>query len=111
MTEGIEALAAWPPAAVATVVAALCAAGLSLVGTVLAGCWAVLRWRRDVHCEERDRAWSRAVWAVDLACASDVGRFEIGVRAVRSIHDMQILHGSDAEFVRIVVELLEDRKG
>ncbi len=111
MTEGIEALAAWPPAAVATVVAALGAAALTLLGAVVGGCWAVLRWRRDVHREERDRAWTRIVWAVDLLCADDVGRNEIGRDAFRAVYDMQIARDEDEAFVNIVSEAVGCEKG
>jgi hypothetical protein len=111
MTEGIEALAAWPPAAVATVVAALSAGALTLLGAVVGGCWAVLRWRRGVHREERDRAWTRIVWAVDLLCADDVGRNEIGRDAFRAVYDMQIARDEDVEFVSIVSEITGFEKG
>lgn len=53
---GEAALAAWPPAAVATVVAAVLAAVLTLLAAVVGGVWAIVRWRRDVAREERDRA-------------------------------------------------------
>jgi hypothetical protein len=56
MTAGVEGLAAWPPAAVATVVAAALAVALTAVAGLVGGLWAVLRWRRDVAREERDRA-------------------------------------------------------
>ncbi|MFJ4296506.1 hypothetical protein [Curtobacterium sp. NPDC089689] len=55
MTAGTEGLAAWPPAAVATAVAAVVTTGLTLVVAVVGGVWVVLRWRRNVAREERDR--------------------------------------------------------
>lgn len=109
MTEGIEALAAWPPAAVATVVAALGAAGLTLVGAIAGWCWALLRWRRDVHREERDRAWSRIVWAIDHVCADDIGRNEIGREAFEAAYNMQIARDADVEFVNIVDTVINQR--
>ncbi|ROP60757.1 hypothetical protein [Curtobacterium sp. ZW137] len=111
LTVGTDGLAAWPPAAVATVVAALCAAGLTMVVAVVGGCWAVLRWRRDVHREERDRAWTRIVWAIDLVCSDDVGQNEIGRLAFEAACDMQIARGAHVEFVTIVDNLIKTRAG
>jgi hypothetical protein len=110
MTAGTEVLAAWPPAAVATVVAALGAAALTLTGALAGGVWAAVRWRRDVYREERDRAWTRIVWAVDLVCAEDVGRNEIGRRAFQAVYDMQIARDEDVVFVTIVRELIITEK-
>lgn len=73
MAAGVEGLAAWPPAAVATVVAAAPAVALTAIAGLVGGLWAVLRWRPDVAREERDRAWSRFVWTVDQACDGDAG--------------------------------------
>jgi hypothetical protein len=106
MTAGVEGLAAWPPAAVATVVAALAAAALTLVAGMVGGVWAVLRWRRDVAREERDRAWARFVWTVDQACAGDVGRSEVGLTSAKAMYNMQILRDHDAAFGTIVLELI-----
>lgn len=106
MTAGVEGLAAWPPAAVATVVAAALAVGLTAVAGLVGGSWAVLRWRRDVAREERDRAWSRFVWTVDQACDGDVGRNEIGFAGAKAMYRMQILRDHDAVFGRIVLELI-----
>jgi len=99
MTAGVEGLAAWPPAAVATVVA-------GLVG----GLWAVLRWRRDVAREERDRAWSRFVWTVEQACDGDVGRAEIGFASADVVYDMQILREGDAVLGTMVLGLVTGRE-
>ena len=96
MTAGVEGLAAWPPAAVATVVAAALAVALTAVAGLVGGLWAVLRWRRDVAREERDRAWSRFVWTVEQACDGDVGRAEIGSASADVMYDMQILREGDA---------------
>jgi hypothetical protein len=106
MTAGVEGLAAWPPAAVATVVAAALAVGLTAVAGLVGGLWAVLRWRRDVAREERDRAWSRFVWTVDQACDGDVGRSEVGLASAKTMYNMQILRDHDATFGRIVLELI-----
>jgi hypothetical protein len=107
MTAGTEVLAAWPPAAVATVVAALGAAALTMTGALVGGVWAAVRWRRDVSREERDRAWTRIVWAVDMVCSEDVGRNEIGLRAFQAVYDMQIARDEDVVFVTIVGELFD----
>ncbi|WP_144715054.1 hypothetical protein [Curtobacterium pusillum] len=106
MTAGVEGLAAWPPAAVATVVAAALAVALTAVAGVVGGLWAVLRWRRDVGREERDRAWSRFVWTVDQACDGDVGRSEVGLASAKAMYNMQILRDHDAAFGKIVLELI-----
>jgi hypothetical protein len=106
MTTGVEGLGAWPPAAVATVVAAVGAAALTLLAGLVGGLWAIVRWRRDVAREERDRAWSRFVWTVDLACDVDVGRSEIGIASARAMCAMQILRDRDAVLGRIVLELI-----
>lgn len=111
MTAGVEGLAAWPPAAVATVVAALAAAALTLVAGFVGGVWAVLRWRRDVAREERDRAWSRFVWTVEQACDGDVGRAEIGSTSAEAMYDMPILRGDDAALGTMVLGLITGREG
>ncbi|WIB76520.1 hypothetical protein DEJ28_12765 [Curtobacterium sp. MCPF17_002] len=110
MTAGVEGLAAWPPAAVATVVAALAAAALTLVAGMVGGVWAVLRWRRDVAREERDRAWARFVWTVDQACAGDIGRAEIGSMGAEAMYDMRILRGDDAALGTMVLGLITGRE-
>lgn len=104
MTAGVEGLAAWPPAAVATVVAAAPAVALTAVAGLVGGLWAVLRWRRDVAREERDRAWSRFVWTVDQACDGDVVRSEVGLASAGAMSNMQILRDHDAAFGTIVLE-------
>ncbi len=109
MTAGAEGLAAWPPLAVATVVAALGAAALTLVAAVVGGAWAVVRWRRDVAREERDRAWSRFVWIVEQACADDVGRAELGAASAAAMYDMQILREQDAIVGSIVLDMIVGR--
>ncbi len=111
MTAGGVGLAAWPPLAVATVVAALVATTLTLLVGVVGGCWAVVRWRRDVAREERDRAWSRFVWTVDQTCAADVGRAELGCASAEAMYDMQILREDDATVGSIVLEIITGRNG
>ncbi|MGG7307806.1 hypothetical protein ACQXVK_11495 [Curtobacterium sp. AB451] len=104
MAAGVEGLAAWPPAAVATVVAAAPAVALTAIAGLVGGLWAVLRWRPDVAREERDRAWSRFVWTVDQACDGDVVRSEVGLASARAMSNMQILRDHDAAFGTIVLE-------
>ncbi|GGK91238.1 hypothetical protein JOE58_001485 [Curtobacterium luteum] len=106
MTAGTEGLAAWPPAAVATVVAAVVTTGLTLVVAVVGGVWVVVRWRRDVAREERDRAWSRLVWIVDQACDPDVGRSEVGLVGADAMYDMQMLRDDDAVLGTMVLGLI-----
>lgn len=105
MTAGVEGLAARPPAAVATVVAAALAVALTAVAgwPVAGGLWAVLRWRRDVAREERERAWSRFVWTVDQACDGDVGGSEVGLASAGAMSNMQILRDRHAAFGTIVL--------
>lgn len=110
MTAGTEGLAAWPPAAVATVVAAVGAASVALVGALVGGVWAVLRWRRDVAREERDRAWSRFVWTVDHAADHDTGKAEIGRLAAGTMYNMRILGDEDELIGRLVLELVTGRE-
>ncbi|WIE74786.1 hypothetical protein [Curtobacterium sp. MCSS17_007] len=82
-------LAAWPPVAVAAVAAALVGSALTLVGAAVGGVWALLRWRRVVAREERDRAWAGSVWTVEHASDADVGRAEIGRASAQAMSDMQ----------------------
>jgi hypothetical protein len=110
MTTGVEGLAAWPPAAVATVVAAALTVALTAVAGAVGGLWAVLRWRRDVSREERDRAWSRFVWAVDQACDGDVGRAEIGFASADVVYEMQTLRDDDAVYGRVVLRISTGRE-
>ncbi|WP_439692161.1 hypothetical protein ACRQ4B_14820 [Curtobacterium sp. SP.BCo] len=111
MTAGVEGLAAWPPAAVATVVAAAITVAFTVVVAGICGLWAVLRWRRDVAREERDRAWSRFVWTVDQACDGDVGRGEIGFASANSMYEMQSLRDEDAVYGTVVLEIITGREG
>lgn len=110
MTAEVEGLAAWPPMAVATVVAAALAVALTAVAGLVGGLWAVLRWRRDVARDERDRAWTRFVWTVDQACDRDVGRAEIGFASADAMYDMQILRESDAVLGTMVLGLITGRE-
>ena len=102
-------LAAWPPVAVGAVVAAAVGSTLTLVGALVGGLWAVLRWRRDVAREERDRAWARFVWTVDHACDADVGRAEVGSVGANAMYDMQSLRGHDSVFGTLVLGLITGR--
>lgn len=104
MTATGVGLAAWPPAAVAAVVAAAVGSALTLVG----GLWAVLRWRRDVAREERDRAWARLVWTFDQVCDGDVGRAEVGRFSARAMSRMQILRADDAAIGKIVLDRITE---
>lgn len=110
MGTGTGELATWPPVAVATVVAALGAATLTLLAGLVAGVWALLRWRRDVAREERDRAWSRFVWTVEQTCATDVGRSELGRASAKAMYEMQILRDEDEAVGNIVLELITGRE-
>jgi len=104
-------LAAWPPVAVGAVVAAAVGSTLTLVGALVGGLWAVLRWRRDVAREERDRAWARFVWTVDQACDADVGRADVGRLGAQAMSDMQILRDDDAAVGTIVLDLITEGDG
>lgn len=108
MTATGVGLAAWPPAAAAAVVAAAVGSALTLVGALVGGLWAVLRWRRDVAREERDRAWARFVWTVDQVCDADVGRAEVGRFSARAMSRMQILRADDAAIGRIVLDRITE---
>lgn len=108
MTAGTEGLAAWPPAAVATVVAAVGAASVALVGALVGGVWAVLRWRRDVAREERDRYWSRLTTVFDFVTSADTGRREIGGTLARAMYDMRRVPPGEEPGARVLAELLAD---
>jgi len=110
MTAGVEGLAAWPPAAVATVVAALAAAALTLVAGFVGGVWAVLRWRRDVAREERDRYWSRLTVVFDFITAHDLGRREIGGELAQAMYDMQRVPRGEEPSAKVLEELLARKK-
>ncbi|MDM7890926.1 hypothetical protein [Curtobacterium caseinilyticum] len=111
MTATGAGLAAWPPVAVAAVVAAAVGSGMTMVGALVGGLWAVLRWRRDVVREERDRAWARFVWTVDHASDDDVGRAEIGRLSAQAMSDMQILRDEHAAVGKIVLDLITEGDG
>jgi hypothetical protein len=108
MTATGAGLAAWPPVAVAAVVAAAVGSVLTLVGAAVGGVWALVRWRRDVGREERDRAWVRFVWTVDQVCDGDVGRAEVGRFSARAMSRMQILRADDAAIGKIVLDLITE---
>ncbi|MCM3504390.1 hypothetical protein M3666_04570 [Curtobacterium sp. ODYSSEY 48 V2] len=108
MTATGAGLAAWPPVAVAAVVAAAVGSVLTLVGAAVGGVWALVRWRRDVGREERDRAWARFVWTVDQVCDGDVGRAEVGRFSARAMSRMQILRADDAAIGKIVLDLITE---
>jgi hypothetical protein len=103
-------LATWPPAAVAVVVAALCTAAFTLLVAVVGGLWAVIRWRRDVAREQRDRAWSRFVWVVDHVTDADVGRAEIGRLVAGAMYNMQVLREADEVIGKLVLELVTEEE-
>ncbi|MFJ4222371.1 hypothetical protein [Curtobacterium luteum] len=106
MTAGTEGLAAWPPAAVAVVVAALVTTGLTVAAALVGGVWAVVRWRRDVAREERDRYWARVTVVFDLVSGEDIGRNELGYALARAMYDMQrVPHGGEPS-ARVLRELL-----
>jgi len=104
-------LAAWPPAAVAAVLAAAVGSVLALVGASVGGVWTLARWRRDVAREERDRAWGRFVWTVEQVCDGDVGRAGIGRAGARAMSNMQILRDDDIAVGRIVFNLITEGDG
>ncbi|WP_152999133.1 hypothetical protein [Curtobacterium oceanosedimentum] len=81
---------------------------MTMIGALIGGLWAVLRWRRDVAREERDRAWARFVWTVDHASDDDVGRAEIGRFSAQAMSDMQILRDDDAAVGKIVLDLITE---
>ncbi|WP_146245773.1 hypothetical protein [Curtobacterium sp. MCLR17_051] len=99
-----------PPAAVAVVVAALCTAAFTLLVAVVGGLWAVIRWRRDVAREQRDRAWSRFVWVVDHVTDADVGRVEIGRLVAGAMYNMQVLREADEVIGKLVLELVTEEE-
>ncbi|MBO9047708.1 hypothetical protein JYQ29_07440 [Curtobacterium flaccumfaciens pv. flaccumfaciens] len=103
-------LATWPPAAVAVVVAALCTAAFTLLVAVVGGLWAVIRWRRDVAREQRDRAWSRFVWVVDHVTDADVGHAEIGRLVAGAMYNMQVLRKADEVIGKLVLELVTEEE-
>ncbi|MGN8051307.1 hypothetical protein ACTJKO_16630 [Curtobacterium sp. 22159] len=106
MTAGVEGLAAWPPAAVATVVAAVLTVAFTLAAAAVGGLWAVLRWRRDVAREERDRYWSRVTVVFELVSGEDVGRNELGYALARAMYDMQKVPPGEEPSARVLRELL-----
>lgn len=106
MAGGMGEFAAWPPAAVATVVAAAFTVAFTVVLAVPCGLWAGLRSRRDVAREERDRAWSRFVWTVDHACAEDVGRAGVGSLGAEAMYDMRSRRGDGARLGTMVLGLI-----
>ena len=108
MTASGVGLAAWPPVAVAAVLAAVVGSAVTLLGAAVAGVWALVRWRRDVAREERDRAWARFVWTVDHACDDDVGGAEVGRSTDRAMSRMQILRVDDAAIGKIVLDLISE---
>ncbi|MBT1677155.1 hypothetical protein [Curtobacterium aurantiacum] len=112
MGTGTGELATWPPAAVATVVAALSTAAFTLLVAVVGGLWAVIRWRRDVAREQRDRAWSRFVWVVDHVtdADADVGRAEIGRLVAGAMYNMQVLREADEVIGKLVLELVTEEE-
>ncbi|WJX98784.1 hypothetical protein [Curtobacterium sp. 458] len=111
MTAGTEGLAAWPPAAVATVVAAVVTTGLTLVVAVVGGVWVVLRWRRDVAREERDRYWSRLTVVFELISDREVGRREIGRGLAKAMYEMQKVPRGEEPAAKVLEELLIDGRG
>jgi hypothetical protein len=110
MTAGTEGLAAWPPAAVATVAAALVTTGLTLTAATVGGVWAVVRWRRDVAREERDRYWSRLTWALDLMSSEDVGRSDLGFLLAEAMYDMQKVPSGEEPGGKVLEEIFEQKR-
>lgn len=102
MTAGTEVLAAWPPAAVATVVGSL----LALAGTGIGVVWSTVRWRQERDRNERAHRWAQVTWAIKMICAGDVARSEIGARAVDAMYEMQIPGQIDDPIARVVVKFL-----
>ena len=110
MTGGTEGLAAWPPAAIAIVVGALCTATFTLLAAFVAAVWAVVRWRRDVAREERDRYWTRLTVVFDLITATEVGRREIGRNLAQAMYDMQKVPAGEEPAARVLAELLIEQR-
>ncbi|OIH93139.1 MULTISPECIES: hypothetical protein [unclassified Curtobacterium] len=110
MGTGTGVLAAWPPAAVALVVAAFCTATLTMLVAVVGGVWAVVRWRQDVAREQRDRYWSRLTVVFDLVTATEVGRREIGRNLAQAMYDMQKVPAGEEPAARVLAELLIERR-
>ncbi|PZE31023.1 hypothetical protein [Curtobacterium sp. MCLR17_042] len=103
-------LATWPPAAVAVVVAALCTAAFTLLVAVVGGLWAVIRWRRDVAREQRDRYWARLTVVFDLITAAEVGRREIGRNLAQAMYDMQRVPAGEEPAARVLAELFIEKR-
>lgn len=110
MTEGSEVLAAWPPAAAATVVAAVVTTGITLAAAVVGGSWTVVRWRRDVAREERDRYWSRLTWALELMSSEDVGRSDLGFLLAEAMYDMQKVPAGEEPGAKVLEEIIEQKR-
>ena len=108
--DGEGELATWPPAAVAVVVAALCTAAFTLLVAVVGGLWAVIRWRRDVAREQRDRYWARLTVVFDLITAAEVGRREIGRNLAQAMYDMQKVPAGEEPAARVLAELFIEKR-
>lgn len=111
MTAGTEGLAAWPPAAVAVVSAAACTAAFTMLVALVGGVWAVVRWRRDVAREERDRYWSRLTVVFELITDREVGRREIGRGLAKAMYEMQKVPRGEEPAAKVLEELLIDGRG
>ncbi|NQW90562.1 hypothetical protein HQQ88_09660 [Curtobacterium sp. VKM Ac-2861] len=115
MGTGTGELATWPPAAVAVVAAALCTAAFTLLAAFVGGLWAVIRWRRDVAREQRDRYWTRLTVVFDLITASEIGRREIGRREIgrnlaQAMYDMQKVPAGEEPAARVLAELFIEKR-
>ena len=89
-------------------VAALGAACVALLAAFVGGVWAVLRWRRDVAREERDRYWARATVVFELVSGDDVGRNELGYALAAAMCDIQRVPRGEEASARVMKELLGD---
>jgi hypothetical protein len=102
MTASIIGSAAWPPAAVATVLGAV----LALAGAGASTVWAVLRWRREADRAARRERWDRAVWAVEMASSDDPLRVEIGRGVAEAMSEIPIPRHDDGDGVKVILDAL-----
>ncbi len=111
MTEGVVGSTAWPPAAVATVIASLGAAALSCVGALVVSAWSARRRRHDVARDERDRYWQRLSSALDWMLSPDVSRARVGFLLAEAMYDMREIPPREESFAIVVAELIDRERG
>jgi uncharacterized membrane protein YccC len=111
VTEGVVGSTAWPPAAVATVIASLGAAALSCVGALVVSAWSARRRRHDVARDERDRYWQRLSSALDWMLSPDVGRARVGFLLAEAMYDMREIPPGEESFAIVVAEFIDRERG